>query len=94
LASPLNGKLEKLMKAIGNKPAGFDLINTPVDKLPDHSLYSEGHENFRLGQLFDAYIFLKPLKELKACTPIPGFINEKNLKILLISFLIRTGIQN
>ncbi|MBL7852084.1 MAG: ChaN family lipoprotein [Cyclobacteriaceae bacterium] len=84
--SPADGALEKLMEAMGNQPAGFDLLNTPVGKLPDTSLHAVGYENFTLDQLFDGYIFLEPLRKLEGCTVIEGFVTEKNLAHTLEQF--------
>ncbi len=84
--SPADGAIEKLMEAMGNKPAGFDLLNTPVGKLPDTSLHAVGYEGFTLDQFFDGYIFLEPLRKLQGCTVIEGFVTEKNLQHTLEQF--------
>lgn len=84
--SPADGAIEKLMEARGNKPAGFDLLNTPIGKLPDNSLHAVGYEGFTLEQLFDGYIFLEPLRQLEGCTVIEGFVTEENLQHTLEQF--------
>ncbi|MFN7116229.1 MAG: ChaN family lipoprotein [Saprospiraceae bacterium] len=84
--SPLDGKIETLMAQNGNKPVGFDLINTPVGKLKDESIHSLCYNNFTINQLFDGYIFLQPLKALEGCTIIPDFVNEKNIEQALQQF--------
>ncbi|MBL7846068.1 MAG: ChaN family lipoprotein [Cyclobacteriaceae bacterium] len=84
--SPADGAIEKLMEAMGNKPTGFDLLNTPVGKLPDTSLHAVGYEGFTLDQFFDGYIFLEPLRKLQGCTVIEGFVTEKNLQHTLEQF--------
>ncbi len=78
MVSPANGKIEEIMKRLNNKPVGFDLINTPLGHLPDSSYYSMGYVNFELSDLFDGYIFLKPIKSLSACTIDTLFLNEQN----------------
>ena len=84
--SPCEGAIEKLMALNDNKPAGFDLLNTPVGKLPDRSLNATGYTDFTVGQLFDGYIFLEPLNKLEGCTPIPDFVNETNIQQALEKF--------
>ncbi len=84
--SPLEGLLEKIMALNNNKPVGFDLMNSPMGRQPDNSIYSTTYRNFTLGQLFDGYIFLKPLNQLEGCTPIKGFVNEKNIEEAISQF--------
>ncbi len=84
--SPLDGLIEKLMQANSNKPAGFDLINSDIGRLEDTSINATCYPNFTIGQLFDGYIFLKPLNELEGCTVIEGFVNESNITHALKQF--------
>lgn len=84
--SPLDGLIEKLMQLNQNKPAGFDLMDSDVGKLEDTSINSTCYAHFTIGQLFDGYIFLKPLKELEGCTVIEGFVNETNISRALEQF--------
>lgn len=86
LVSPSDGAIERLMKENANKPSGFDLINTPVGKLPDNSINSMCYENFTLEQYFDGYIFLEPLRELEGCTVIDDFVNEQNFEYAVKNF--------
>jgi hypothetical protein len=86
LMSPANGVIEQLMAKNGQKQAGFDLLNTPVGKIPDNSTNSMGYENFTLEQLFDGYIFLEPLSTLEGCTVIDDFVNERNCEYALKNF--------
>ena len=44
------------------------------------------YENFTLEQLFDGYIYLKPLHALKGCTVIDDFVNERNCEQALKNF--------
>lgn len=84
--SPLDGTIEKLMASNQNKPVGFDLVNSELGKLKDTSINSTCYQNFTIGQLFDGYIFLKPLKELEGCTVINDFVNEDNIAHALKQF--------
>ncbi|MFM1853224.1 MAG: hypothetical protein RL164_542 [Bacteroidota bacterium] len=80
LISPANGKIEQIMSLLSNQPMGFDLMNTPLGDLPDSSYYSMGYPNFKLSDLYDGYIFLKPIKQLSSCTIDTLFLNEANLQ--------------
>jgi hypothetical protein len=61
--------------------AGFDIRGTPFGQLRDSiSIYCRGYTNFTLAQFCDGYIFEKPLSEYEGVTPIPDFVNEKNLE--------------
>jgi len=84
--SPANGNMEILMKENNFIPVGFDLINSPIGTLADSSSFSLCYNNFTLEQLFDGYIFLKPLNKLKACTVIEDFVNESNIEEALRNF--------
>lgn len=86
LVSPANGRLEKLMALNNNQPLGFDLLNSPMGKLRDNSYLSMCYEDFNLEMLFDGYIFLAPLDELKGCSVIDGFVNEDNIDEALRNF--------
>lgn len=76
--SPADGQLEAIMQVNNNKPAGFDLLNTPLGNLPDNSYYSTGYPNFRLMNLYDGYIFLKPFSQLEGCTIDTNFFAGKS----------------
>lgn len=86
LVSPSNGTIEQLMKENSLKQVGFDLISTPIGKLPDNSINSLCYDNFTLDQYFDGYIFLEPLNTLEGCTVIDDFVNERNLVHALNNF--------
>jgi len=76
--SPANGMIEALMQKRNNEPVGFDLVNTPLGKLRDDSYYSMGHKNFTLEDIYDGYVFLKPIKQLSGCDIDTAFLTEKN----------------
>ncbi|NCA77082.1 MAG: hypothetical protein EOM90_12185 [Alphaproteobacteria bacterium] len=86
LISPLDGQIEELMLKNENRPIGFDLINSPLGRIKDNSVHSLCYDNFTIDQLFDGYIFLKPLNELEGCTVIPDFVNEQNINKALEQF--------
>ncbi len=77
-ATPGDGKLEMIMELHGNTPCGFDLIDTPMGRLEDHSSYSVCHPDFTLEQLFDGYIFLAPVHQLKGCTVDEDFYTGRS----------------
>ncbi|WP_339736439.1 ChaN family lipoprotein [uncultured Sunxiuqinia sp.] len=64
--SPANGAVENIMGELDHQPMGFDL-DSVVGDLPDNSYYSMGYPSFKVGQLFDGYIFLKPFSQLQGC---------------------------
>jgi len=78
LISPVAGKLELIMEKSRNKPIGFDLKGSLIGELRDYSYYSMGHKDFILSDLFDGYIFLKPIKELSSCTVDYKFMDDTN----------------
>lgn len=76
--SPASGELEMIMDKCKNKPVGFNLKSSLLGDLKDNSYYSMGYCNFTLSNLFDGYIFLKPLKELSSCTIDYKFMDDAN----------------
>lgn len=78
LLSPALGRLETIMGRRGNKPIGFDLKGTPLGKLDDDSYYSMGYNDFTLADLFDGYIFLKPISGLSSCSIDYKFMDDTN----------------
>lgn len=78
LLSPALGRLEAIMGRMDNKPIGFDLKGTPLGKLDDDSYYSMGYNDFTLADLFDGYIFLKPISGLSSCSIDYKFMDDTN----------------
>lgn len=74
--SPASGELEAIMDRCKNKPVGFDLKGTCIGDLRDNSYYSMGYTDFTLSDLFDGYIFLKPIKALSSCSVDYKFMDE------------------
>ncbi len=83
LVSPAGGAIEALMARMGNRPLGFDLLDTPAGALRDTSYFSMGYPDFRLAQFFDGYIFLAPFATLQSCTIDENFVDESNIETAL-----------
>jgi len=78
LTSPAAGKLETIISKCYKGPVGFDLKKSLIGELRDFSYYSMGYIDFTLADLFDGYIFLKPIKELSSCTVDYKFMDDTN----------------
>lgn len=78
LIYPAHGAIDQVMALRPGRSAGFDLPGTPFGDLPDNSYYSIGHPDFRLKDLADGYIYLKPFGELEGCTIDPQFLTQAN----------------
>jgi hypothetical protein len=78
LVTLTEGRIERLMKQIGNRPIGFDLKGSPLGLLPDSSSHSMGYKNFHISQIYDGYVFIKPIHELSGCTIDPMFLTKDN----------------
>ncbi len=76
--SPANGVIEAIMNMNNDKPVGFDLMNTPLGRLPDNSFFSLCHNDFRMEDFFDGYIFISPFRSLTGCTIDPLFFENKD----------------
>lgn len=77
IVSSASGAIEIIMQKLKNKPLGFDLINSPLGDFPDNSVNSIGYKNLTVGQVFDGYVFLKPLDQLTGCTIDSLFFKNK-----------------
>lgn len=84
--APAHGEIEKLMRANGNAPVGFEVRNTRIGTLKLGTAYSVCDPDVTLGELFDGYIFLAPISQLTAATPDETFVDETNLKTALEQF--------
>ncbi|MBL8268342.1 ChaN family lipoprotein [Steroidobacter sp.] len=78
LVQPAGGALEQVMAKRRNAPVGFDLVGTPLGELRDDSYFAIGHQDFRLHDLADGYVFVKPLRAAEACTIDEKFLTEQN----------------
>lgn len=64
--TPADGLLEEILSECGRN-IGVDISSSVLGELPDHSNYSEGYSDFRLKDLCDGYIFMKPAGQLHGC---------------------------
>lgn len=63
---------------------GFDVKGTPFGQLrSDDSYYSIGHNDFKLEDFCDGYIYQGQLSSYTGCTVDEKFINESNFQELL-----------
>lgn len=74
-----DGILEKILAEYGGN-VGLDIRDSVLGELADHSNYSEGYEEFKLRELCDGYIFLKPASRLHGCTIDEKFIDGHTLE--------------
>ena len=65
---PAGGKLEEYLSGCADAPVAFSLKDVAAGNFADSSYYSMGNVGLRLSELFDGYIFLKPLSGLSSCT--------------------------
>lgn len=72
--------IENIMKNFNNTSVGFDLLNTVMGDITDDSYYSMTYNNFSLKDMFDGYIFIRPLTELEGCTVDYEFIKDKSFE--------------
>ncbi|MCX7772913.1 MAG: hypothetical protein N2376_07360 [Clostridia bacterium] len=83
---PADGQIEALMEAFNNEPVGFDLKGTPLGQLRDHSNLALGHPDFKLEDLADGYVFLKPLMEQTGCTVDYDYLKGHTFEEVLKQF--------
>ncbi len=83
---PGGGEVERLMRANGNRPIGFDLRGAAAGTIREGSYYGLCDLDLTLGDLFDGYVFLAPLASLAAATPDPAFLNDNNIAKALDQF--------
>jgi hypothetical protein len=77
---PLGGVIDRLMKDLGPRPAGFDVAGSPFGGLPDRkAVYSRGRETFFFEDFCDGYVYTKPFAEYEGCVVDPLFITKENL---------------
>jgi hypothetical protein len=77
---PLGGVLDRLMKDIGPRPVGFDVVGSPFGRLRDRkAVYSRAKPNFKFKDFCDGYVYSKPFAEYEGCEVDPLFITDENL---------------
>jgi len=78
---PVNGVIDSVMQVLGNKPVGFDVVNTPFGKLgSNNSYYALGYPDFTLEKYCDGYIFQKAIRDYEPITLEPEFYNKENIE--------------
>lgn len=75
---PARGAIDQVMAEYADKRVGFDLRDSPFGALPDDSFYASGHDDFRLRQLADGYVYERPLPHYEGCTLDEAFLTEAN----------------
>ncbi len=84
--APADGYIDRAMARNDNKPAGFNLVQTPFGNLKDTSVYSIGYPNFKLSDMADGYIFYKPFDQFEGCTIDSLFLTEENWPEVLLNY--------
>lgn len=85
-ASPCRGALEKYFMERGGQAAAIDLNADELGDLMEDSDYSFGYTDFRLKNLADGYIFLKPLSQLHGSALDRRFIEKYPYRKVLEQF--------
>jgi hypothetical protein len=81
---PVSGVIDEIMRPLPDKRVGFDIVGSPFGNLSDSkAYYSAGHDNFKLSDFCDGYIFQKNFSDYESVTVIGDFINEDNIKEVL-----------
>ncbi|HUV03596.1 MAG TPA: hypothetical protein VMX94_00645 [Armatimonadota bacterium] len=77
----LVGFLEGLFAENGNKPIGFDVVDSPFASLRDNtSPYFSSRKDLAFSQLAHGYVFLKPTAKLNRTTWVDGFVDKTNFE--------------
>jgi hypothetical protein len=83
LVLPVEGILDSLFSIKSNKdlyPFGMNTKGTLLGELKGiHTVYQYGYPNFALKDFCDGYIFIKPVNEYNAVTPIKNFVKPENV---------------
>jgi hypothetical protein len=77
---PADGIIDALMLAIGPRAVGFDVSGGPFGELRvKDAVYRHGYDDFNLADFCDGWVYTKPISEFEGVTPIPDWINARNL---------------
>ena len=69
--------LEEIHRAAGGRPAGFDVVGSPLANLVDsETMWSRARKDARFGHFHQGYVILKPLAELHEVHWVKGFITD------------------
>lgn len=80
---PADGILDQALGSSGKrwKRVGFDLNGTPFGRLVSQTaVYKHGYEPFTLDEFADGWVYVGPIWQYEAVTPIKDFINESNIE--------------
>ena len=74
----LTDLVERIMAARGNRPVGFDSTGSPFANIRDSlSYYFRWQPAVTFADVYEGYVFLKPVKELAPCSWMKGFISDE-----------------
>ncbi len=74
----IDGFMDSVMQKRNNKPAGFNIAGSPFERLRDDcSMFFQLSPSMCYGDIADGVIFLKPFKDRKECSWMPGYISDE-----------------
>jgi len=74
----LSDLIERIMAARGNRPVGFDSTGSPFANIRDSlSYYFHWQPRMTFADIYEGFVFLKPVKELSPCSWMKGFISDE-----------------
>lgn len=88
-----DGKWDAAFKITGNKDVGFDLQGTPFGETT-FDMYNFGGKSFKtvnFEDLFDGFIFYKPIENFEVAIGIPGIFNDS---LFVQEFYRRSAIED
>jgi hypothetical protein len=86
-SQPVGGAIEAAMQELQDEPAGFDVKDSPFDKLRDpNTYYSLGYPDFTLATLTDGYIYLVPFRKFQSVAVDDRFITAANLQEAIANY--------
>lgn len=80
---PADGLIDQLMPRLPAQyqRVGFDIAGTPFAELSgEFSMWKHGISGFCLADVSHGWVYQKPLTEYEWVTPIPRFVNFRNLR--------------
>lgn len=80
---PAQGLIDDVMQNFQDKRVGFDLTNTPLGDLRDTSFFSIGHDNFKLSDMADGYIYQNSFPDYQGCTFDDKFFSNQEWSEIL-----------
>ncbi len=83
---PADGMIERVMSRLNHQPLGFDLSESMIGDLKDHSFLATGYQNFKLKDLADGYLYLKPLAKRQGASVDKDYLHHVSLSDVLANF--------